>query len=144
MGFEQVFPFFLVELKIFKTFKPVDKYMFKIISKNILTATVSNSYNIKTNLSKSINFYSPWNFLKAYSSDDFRKNRKELIRLNSLYINKISFILHEINVRYHSGVKWCLFGILIANIYLFKGNTRNTRKRCEICSKLTIKNTRMT
>ena len=26
-----------------------------------------------------------------------------------------------------------------ANIYLFKFNKRNTRKRCEICSKLTIK-----
>ena len=25
------------------------------------------------------------------------------------------------------------------NIYLFKLNSRNTRKRCEICSKLTIK-----
>ena len=31
-----------------------------------------------------------------------------------------------------------------ANIYLFKVNNRNTRKRCEICSKLTIKNTRTT
>ena len=26
-----------------------------------------------------------------------------------------------------------------ANIYLFKVNNRSTRKRCEICSKLTIK-----
>ena len=26
-----------------------------------------------------------------------------------------------------------------ANIYLFKFNNRNTRKRCEMCSKLTIK-----
>ena len=26
-----------------------------------------------------------------------------------------------------------------AHIYLFKVNYRNTRKRCEICSKLTIK-----
>ena len=26
-----------------------------------------------------------------------------------------------------------------ANIYLFKVNNRNNRKRCEICSKLTIK-----
>ena len=28
-----------------------------------------------------------------------------------------------------------------ANVYLFKVNNRNTRKRCEICSKLTIKTT---
>ena len=26
-----------------------------------------------------------------------------------------------------------------ANIYLFKFNNRNTRKKCEMCSKLTIK-----
>ena len=26
-----------------------------------------------------------------------------------------------------------------ANIYLFKVSNRNTRKRCEICSKLTVK-----
>ena len=26
-----------------------------------------------------------------------------------------------------------------ANIYVFKVNNRNTRKRCEICSKFTIK-----
>ena len=29
--------------------------------------------------------------------------------------------------------------LLLANIYLFKINYRNTRKRCKICSKLTIK-----
>ena len=28
---------------------------------------------------------------------------------------------------------------LPTNIYLFKVNNRNTRKRCEICSKLTTK-----
>ena len=27
----------------------------------------------------------------------------------------------------------------LANIYFFKFNNRNTRKRCEVCSKLTIK-----
>ena len=31
-----------------------------------------------------------------------------------------------------------LFGRNPANIYLFNVNNRNTRKRCEICSKLTI------
>ena len=28
-----------------------------------------------------------------------------------------------------------------ANVYLFKVNNKNTRKMCEICSKLTIKTT---
>ena len=32
-----------------------------------------------------------------------------------------------------------LMGIIPANIYLFKVNNRNTRKNCQICSKLTIK-----
>ena len=31
------------------------------------------------------------------------------------------------------------FSAIPANIYLFKVNNRNIRKRCEICSKLTIK-----
>ena len=30
-------------------------------------------------------------------------------------------------------------GDILGNIYLFKVNNRNTRKRCEMCSKLTIK-----
>ena len=29
--------------------------------------------------------------------------------------------------------------IIPANIYLFKVNNRNTRRRCEVCPKLTIK-----
>ena len=32
-----------------------------------------------------------------------------------------------------------LYAINPVNIYLFKVNNRNTRKRCQICSKLTIK-----
>ena len=31
--------------------------------------------------------------------------------------------------------------IILADIYLLKFNNRNTRTRCEICSKLTIKTT---
>ena len=43
-------------------------------------------------------------------------------------------------------MQWCFcqFCLMMvsnspANIYLFKVNNRNTRKSCEICSKLTIK-----
>ena len=32
-----------------------------------------------------------------------------------------------------------LISYYLANIYLFKVNNRNTRKRCEVFSKLTIK-----
>ena len=34
--------------------------------------------------------------------------------------------------------------MILADIFLLKVNNRNTKTRCEICSKLTIKNTRMT
>ena len=33
----------------------------------------------------------------------------------------------------------CYAEVIQPNIHLFKVNSRNTRKRCEICSKLTIK-----
>ena len=36
--------------------------------------------------------------------------------------------------------KWIILRNCPANIYLFIVNNRNLRKRCEICSKLTIKN----
>ena len=32
-----------------------------------------------------------------------------------------------------------LLSVIPANIYLFKVNNKDTRKRCKICSKLTIK-----
>ena len=40
-----------------------------------------------------------------------------------------------------TGPKWVKINSTYypANIYLLKFNNRNTRKRCEICSKLTIK-----
>ena len=40
--------------------------------------------------------------------------------------------------KYYDGIKW-IQKINPANIYLLEVNNRNTRKRCEICSKLTIK-----
>ena len=36
-------------------------------------------------------------------------------------------------------VSYLVFESFVLNIYLFKINNRSTRKRCEICSKLTIK-----
>ena len=40
---------------------------------------------------------------------------------------------------YRQGWKSSNENYYLANIYLFKRNNRNTRKKCEICSKLTIK-----
>ena len=36
-------------------------------------------------------------------------------------------------------VKIVILGITLAGIYMFKVNNRNTRTRCQVCSKLTIK-----
>ena len=54
----------------------------------------------------------------------------------------IPLMLHVNNIP-HPYFTWWLWVTmrwsLPANIYLFKGNNGNTRKRCEICSKLIIK-----
>ena len=47
------------------------------------------------------------------------------------------------NVQSEHANQWNNNGDIPANIELFKGNNRNTRKRCEICLKLSIKKTRM-
>ena len=44
---------------------------------------------------------------------------------NPVYKNQVSYLT--------------LFRALPANMFLFKVNNRNTKKRCEICSELTIK-----
>ena len=41
------------------------------------------------------------------------------------------------NVKYYFTGSWC--GANLSGIYLLKVNNTNTRTRCEICSKLTIK-----
>ena len=67
--------------------------------------------------------------------------------LSSLYTDKSASNLtgkYIFKVKNY-GEKWaqlvsfcCLYP---SNTYLFKVNNRNTRKRCEVCSKLTIKTT---
>ena len=47
--------------------------------------------------------------------------------------------LKAINNFYQELHYGCLAGSYTANIFLFKVSKINTRKRCEICSKLTIK-----
>ena len=67
-----------------------------------------------------------------------------------LYLPKLYYDLWSQNLRiffhytlqclrkYYDGIKW-IQKINPANIYLLEVNNGNTRKRCEICSKLTIK-----
>ena len=54
-----------------------------------------------------------------FSIDSIFTKTKHYLKSGYLFLTKIS--------------------ILQANIYLFKGNNRNTRKRYEICLQLTIK-----
>ena len=49
----------------------------------------------------------------------------------------MEFIIFVLTSEYWKALKLCV--TFPANIYLFKVNNRNTRKRCEICSKLTMK-----
>ena len=69
------------------------------------------------------------------------------------YVNKRNlwlthlFLMHPLSTHWkYLTVFWCFLGkekgalrTNPANIYLFKFNNGNTRKRCEICSKITIK-----
>ena len=78
------------------------------------------------------------------------KNRPEKLRIRTLFTQcpvctNIPFLF---NVFHYSiaitSCDWLWFLLFHtcpdpANIYLFKVNNRNTRKRCETCSKLTIK-----
>ena len=50
--------------------------------------------------------------------------------------SKTKFWWNSISIQYHKLVSWFLCP---AVIYVLKANYKNTRARCEICSKLTIK-----
>ena len=71
----------------------------------------------------------------------FFKTKKETGSFTRLVISVIFFPIFLINFY----IRTCLAVIIIficsipANNYLFKVNNRNIRKRCEICSKLTVK-----
>ena len=65
-------------------------------------------------------------------------NKKNIEKIKSKLI-----VTHHCSNYIHKLTKLLIISELYAinpvNIYLFKVNNRNTRKRCEICSKLTIK-----
>ena len=74
--------------------------------------------------------------------------------MTQIYFNKtaVSLKYDKKQKQNRSGIKYerkiCPWGLMKvthspANIYLFKVNNRNTRKKVEICSKLTIKNEMM-
>ena len=65
------------------------------------------------------------------------------IRSSSQKIVFVAFIwlaspLHKILPKYFIQLIWNPLRCFSANIYLFKVNNRNTRKRCEICLKITM------
>ena len=93
----------------------------------------------------SVNFLSSSGFketFKYYLQIIFNRNLKgaqtvRFLHVHLIYIRCIYYFLMFLldNLLF----RWSADYLFPANIYLFKVNNRNTRKRCEICSKLTIK-----
>ena len=78
-----------------------------------------------------------WRFkFYLWFCDDFRKIRNLLIRLNSLNIRRE--IRRQTHVKFYKILPGNCFPFPACN-YIIKVTNRNTRTRCEICSKLTIK-----
>ena len=71
-------------------------------------------------------------------SDVFRGCRKRLVACNELMYCFLKGFVRTLSMKFNSARKLIILNTPPANIYLFKFNNRN-RKRCEICSKLTIK-----
>ena len=84
--------------------------------------------------------------IQARSSDDFRRNRNSSIRLNLVNIGSKIWRWFLINFNKQKLVSLCkkdfqtqkcyCWNYYPANKYMLKVKNRNTRKRCEICSKL--------
>ena len=68
------------------------------------------------------------------SSGYFPFHRYILQIIYFYYVNRVS-----VGNKHFYMILYCFTLLSPANIYLFKINNRNTRDRCEICSKLTIK-----
>ena len=82
-------------------------------------------------------------FYKDFSQKNFKKKFQKIAvsttRDFKLYLcSAVTWLFHSISFGRKSWVKFFL-RYFTANIYLLKVNSRNTTKRCEICSKLTIK-----
>ena len=75
-------------------------------------------------LTEEMNFFSPCEFRETFSNKIISCNNYKLLLLNWRHTNKCSIYSARFNP---------------VGIYLLKVNNRNTRTRCEICSKLTIK-----
>ena len=94
-----------------------------------------NFSNIMKNIFNSISIYS-W---KKNSSVTKIHIRKILQMLWKMFLIQSLYILEKKILISKYKKQLCSKANNPANIYLFKVNNRNTRKRCEIFSKLTIK-----
>ena len=104
-----------------------------ILRKTLLWYSASNDF-YKQWLTMTIKF---WRFkFYLWFSDDFREIRSLLIHLNSLNFKR------EIWQQSHMKLQKLLLGNCFpfpAGNYIIKVDIKNTRTRCEICSKVTIK-----
>ena len=69
----------------------------------------------------------------------FSKEYRKLIFTKEFYNRKLHFLRNHGYFSEHPQATACTKNYDPAGIYLLKVNNRNTRTRCEICSKLTIK-----
>ena len=85
---------------------------------------------------RNIHWTFPWDHIHPVIETSSRGsyNSPDLTLIFLLFLKK--FFLSRGFLKYTSNT-W--FEHFSANIYLFKANNRNTKKRCEICSKLIIK-----
>ena len=66
-------------------------------------------------------------------------NGAVIVRTILFDVQQSEYLIQRLNSRNLSIVMKGMTDIYIGGIYLLKVNNRNTRTRCEICSKLTIK-----
>ena len=72
------------------------------------------------------NFLRHWTVLQKQFAQEYSLNSQRLLKA-------VNYFKRNLHHRCFSGSKICLW------YYLFKINNRNTRTRCKLCSKLTIK-----
>ena len=78
----------------------------------------------------------PSSKIKLYSHDIFIKSCLTAVLVQVKHDQLIFFMMETISQSMHLKIS---INIHSRNIYLFEVNNRNTKKRCEICSKLTMK-----
>ena len=105
--------------------------MFTVISRKKMSLHLPVGNPSCLHLASSKSFFKVMHvFLENTCSNKFRRNPQ--------YCNALFMSLQALSVHFVIQQR-CICHPFPVGIYMFKINNRNTRRRCEICSKLTIK-----